>query len=111
MGSGTDLLDLLLSAVDEHAQPFTDQAVKDESLTFVLAGSETTGNLMVWILYVLMTNESTLRACREEVDRVLPDGIQLTNEHLVDLPICEGIVSEATSSLSSGAVYRTGLYS
>ena len=62
LSNGPDLLDLLLSAVDDHGQPFTDQEIKEESLTFVLAGSETTGNLMVWMLYVLMT-DSQRAAC------------------------------------------------
>ena len=95
MCGGPDLLDLLLSAVDDHGQPFTDQEIKEESLTFVLAGSETTGNLMVWMLYVLMTDPGVLRACREEVDRVLPDGVELTNEHLAELPVCEAMIHEA----------------
>ena len=44
--------------------------IKEESLTFVLAGSETTGNLMIWMLYVLMTDDDVLQACRKEVDQV-----------------------------------------
>ncbi|CAF5073225.1 unnamed protein product, partial [Rotaria sp. Silwood1] len=94
LSNGPDLLDLLLSAVDDEGKPFNDQEIKDESLTFVLAGSETTGNLMVWMLYVLMTNENVLQACREEVDRVLPNGIELTNEHLQDLLVCEAVINE-----------------
>ena len=82
MCNGADLLDLLLSAMDEQGQPFTDQEIQDESFTFVVAGSETTGNLMVWMLYLLMTNPTVLDACREEVDRVLPNGIEATSEHL-----------------------------
>ncbi|CAF3356269.1 unnamed protein product [Rotaria sp. Silwood1] len=49
---------------------------------------------MVWMLYVLMTNENVLQACREEVDRVLPNGIELTNEHLQDLLVCEAVINE-----------------
>ncbi|CAF1330457.1 unnamed protein product [Rotaria sordida] len=94
LSNGPDLLDLLLSAVDDEGQPFNDQEIKEESLTFVLAGSETTGNLMVWMLYVLMTNENVLQACREEVDRVLPNGIEPTNEHLQNLFVCEAIINE-----------------
>ena len=94
MSNGPDLLDLLLSAVDEQGQPFTDQEVKEQALTFVLAGSETTGNLMSWIFYVLMTEEHVLEACREEVDRVVPHGIELTNECLSELVICEAIINE-----------------
>src|SRR5205823_582305 len=77
-----------------QGQSFTDQEIKEEALTFVAAGSETTGNLMVWMLYVLMTNENVLQACREEVDRVLPKGTELTNEHLSDLVVCEAVINE-----------------
>ncbi|CAF3828857.1 unnamed protein product, partial [Rotaria sordida] len=94
LSNGPDLLDLLLSAVDNEGQPFNDQEIREESLAFVLAGSETTGNLMVWMLYVLMTNENVLQACREEIDRVLPNGIVPTNEHLQDLLVCEAIINE-----------------
>jgi cytochrome P450/NADPH-cytochrome P450 reductase len=94
MCSGADLLDLLLSATDDQGQSFSDQEIKEESLTFVLAGSETTGNLMVWMLYALMTHDDVLQACREEVDKVLPNGIEPTNEHLSELVVCEAVINE-----------------
>ena len=91
---GSDLLDLLLSAEDDDGQPFSDQEIKEQALTFVAAGSETTGNLMVWMLYVLMTHDDVFQACREEVDRVLQKGIEPSNEHLADLVICEAVINE-----------------
>ncbi|CAF2258818.1 unnamed protein product, partial [Rotaria magnacalcarata] len=94
LSNGPDLLDLLLSAVDDEGKPFTDQEIKEEALTFVLAGSETTGNLMTWVLYVLMTHDNVLGACREEVDRILPNGKLPTNDNLTDLVICEAIINE-----------------
>jgi cytochrome P450/NADPH-cytochrome P450 reductase len=94
MSNSADLLDLLLSAVDDEGQPFTDQQIKEQALTFVFAGSETTGNLMTWILYILMTHDDVLSACREEVDRVLPNGIEPRNEHLAELFVCEAIINE-----------------
>ena len=72
--SGSDILDLLLSAVDDQSEPFSDQEITDEALTFVLGGHDTTGNLLTWAFYILMTHDDVLRACREEVDRVLPNG-------------------------------------
>ncbi|CAF1219176.1 unnamed protein product [Rotaria sordida] len=95
LSSGEDILDLLLSAVDTQGQPFNDQEIKDQALTFVLAGHETTGNLMAWTMYVLMTNEQVLQACRDEVDRVLPNGIEPTYENINDLIICEAVLQEA----------------
>lgn len=92
--SGSDLLDLLLSAVDDEQQPFTDEEIKEQALTFVLAGHETTGNLMAWVMYVLMTHEHVLRACQEEIDRILPNGLQPTHEHLSSLYVCEAVLYE-----------------
>lgn len=94
MSDGADLLDLLLTAVDDNGKPFSDQEIKEQSLTFVLAGSETTGNLMAWMLYVLMTHDNVLQACREEIDKVLPNGIEPTNEHLSELVVCEAVINE-----------------
>ena len=95
MCAGADLLDLLLSAVDDQGKSFSDQEIKEEALTFVLAGSETTGNLMVWMLYVLMTHDNVFQACREEVDRVLSGGAELSSENISDLVVCEAVINEA----------------
>ena len=83
LSSNEDLLDLLLSAVDSQEQPFNDQEIKDQTLTFVLAGHATTGNLMTWTMYVLMAHAKILEVCREEVYRVLPNDIKPTNEHYI----------------------------
>jgi cytochrome P450 len=105
MSDGSDLLDLLLSAVDDDGQPFTDQEIKEQALTFVLAGSETTGNLMVWIFYILMTHDDVLQACQEEVDRVLPNGMEPTNEHLSELAVCEAIINETLRLYPSAPIF------
>ncbi|CAF1159024.1 unnamed protein product [Rotaria sordida] len=41
-----------------------------------------------------MTHEDVLQACREEIDRVLPNGIEPTNEHLAELVVCEAVINE-----------------
>ncbi|CAF3546980.1 unnamed protein product, partial [Rotaria sordida] len=85
LSNGPGLLDLLLSTVDNEGKSFTDQEIKEHALTFVLAGSETTANIMTWMFYILMTHKDVFEACREEVDRVLPNDIEPTNENLADL--------------------------
>ncbi|CAF0720388.1 unnamed protein product [Adineta steineri] len=89
-----DILDLLLKAVDSHGEHFTDEEIRQEAMAFVLAGHQSTGDLMVWIMYVLMTNPSILNACQNEVDRVLPNGMIPTYEKLNELNICESIIHE-----------------
>ncbi|CAF0950840.1 unnamed protein product [Rotaria sp. Silwood1] len=92
--SGPDILDLLLSAVDDEGKPFSNQEVKEQALTFVFAGHETTGTLMTWVVYVLMTNKEVWRACRDEVNRVLPNNTEPTYEHVSELVVCEAVLQE-----------------
>jgi cytochrome P450 len=50
-GSATerhDVLSMLLEARDEDGQPLTDQELRDELMTLVLAGHETTANSLAW---------------------------------------------------------------
>ncbi|CAF3991847.1 unnamed protein product [Rotaria sordida] len=105
LSNGPGLLGLLLSTVDNEGKSFTDQEIKEHALTFVLAGSETTGNLMTWMFYILMTHNDVFEACREEVDRVLPNDIEPTNENLADLVICEAIINETLRLYPPAALF------
>ena len=42
------MLSLLLQARDEHGQPLTDEHIRDELMSLVLAGHETTANSLAW---------------------------------------------------------------
>ncbi|CAF0930320.1 unnamed protein product [Adineta steineri] len=95
--SGQDLLDLLLSAVDEQ--------IRDEVATFVLAGHDTTSNLMTWAIYMLILHDETLQACREEVDRILSNGTIPTYEHLSDLQVIEAVLHETIRLYPAAPVY------
>ena len=49
--SGNDILTLLMSAVDEAGQPMTDEELRDELMTLLVAGHETTASALTWALY------------------------------------------------------------
>ena len=49
--SGDDILSLLLSARDEAGQPMTNEELRDELLTLLVAGHETTASALAWALY------------------------------------------------------------
>jgi unspecific monooxygenase len=49
--SGSDILSLLMAARDEAGQPMTDQELRDELMTLLLAGHETTATALTWALY------------------------------------------------------------
>lgn len=46
-----DILSLLMSARDEQGQPMTDQELRDELMSLMFAGHETTATSIAWALY------------------------------------------------------------
>ncbi|MGB3508798.1 MAG: cytochrome P450 [Microcoleaceae cyanobacterium] len=46
-----DILSLLLEATDEAGHPMSDEEIKDELLTLLFAGHETTASALAWALY------------------------------------------------------------
>jgi cytochrome P450 len=50
---GQDILSLMLSARDEDGQPMSDAEIRDELMTMLFAGHETTANSLAWAFYWL----------------------------------------------------------
>jgi cytochrome P450 len=61
------VLSLLLAARDEHGQPLSDHEIRDELMTLVLAGHETTANSLAWTLERLVRNPAAYGRLRELV--------------------------------------------
>jgi cytochrome P450 family 110 len=54
--SRTDILSLLLAARDEEGQPMTEVELRDELMTLLLAGHETTATALTWAVYWIGQN-------------------------------------------------------
>jgi cytochrome P450 len=53
-GDGVDLFGLLMGARDEgEGSAMADRQLRDEGMTFLFAGHETTGNALAWALHEL----------------------------------------------------------
>jgi cytochrome P450 len=63
----TDILSLLLLTRDEEGAPMTDEELRDELLTLVLAGHETTANSLAWAFERLLRTPHAYDRLREEV--------------------------------------------
>jgi cytochrome P450 len=72
-GDQGDLLSTLLAARDEAGRPMPDERVRDEVLTLLLAGNETTSNALAWSWDALARNPAAETALHAELDRVLGD--------------------------------------
>jgi cytochrome P450 len=70
--TGTDLLSLLLSARDEDTgEGMPDEQVRDEAVTLLLAGHETTANALAWAFHLLGRAPAAQLRLRAELDEVL----------------------------------------
>jgi cytochrome P450/SAM-dependent methyltransferase len=63
----TDVLSLLLRARDEDDQPMTDVELRDELMTMLLAGHETTATGLAFAFDLLLRNPRVLARLREEL--------------------------------------------
>jgi len=55
-----DVLTLLLAATDEAGQPLSDKEIRDELVTFLVAGHDTTATALTWT-WLLLTQFPTVR--------------------------------------------------
>jgi cytochrome P450 len=62
-----DILSLLLEARDEQGQPLSDEHVRDELISLVLAGHETTANSLAWTFERLLRAPAAYDHLRESV--------------------------------------------
>jgi cytochrome P450 len=69
-----DILSLLLQARTEDGEPLTDRELRDELLTLVLAGHETTANQLAWTWERLVRTPAAHERLREAVRSESPDA-------------------------------------
>ena len=89
-----DLLSMLLLAQDENHAQMTDKQVRDEALTLLIAGHETTANALTWTWYMLSQNHEAEAQMHEELHRVL-DGRAPTFDDVPRLPYTTGVFAES----------------
>ena len=71
--AGEDILSVLLQARDEDGQPLTDRELRDELITLLLAGHETTATSIGWAFERLLRTPAALERLTAEV-RAGEDG-------------------------------------
>lgn len=63
----TDILGLLISARHDDGSPLTDLEIRDELMTMVAAGHETTAMALTWLCYAVFTRPAVLERLVEEL--------------------------------------------
>ena len=90
-----DVLALLLSTQDEETgQGMTDRQVRDEVMTLLMAGHETTATTLTWTWYLLGSHPEVERRLQAELEAVLGGRVP-TVEDLAELKYTRMILEEA----------------
>src|SRR5262249_240354 len=90
-----DLLSMLMEARDEETgEGMTDLQLRDELMTIVLAGHETTANALAWTFQLLSQHPQWTERVEREVDQVLGARPPVL-EDLPRLPLTQAVLQES----------------
>jgi cytochrome P450 len=86
---GEDVLSLLMQARDEDGSRFSDRELRDQVMTLLFAGHDTTTSTVAFLFHELARHPGALDRLLEEQDRVLggraPSAAELNGEALPEL--------------------------
>lgn len=94
-----DIMSMLLAARDEDGVPMSDEEVRDEMFTMLVAGHETTATLLAWVLHRLTEHPDVQAAARAEVASVVGSGPRLPSpsaEQIGRLGYLDAVIKETT---------------
>jgi cytochrome P450 len=90
-----DMLTLLLEARDEASgEGMSDQQIRDETITLLIAGHETTANALSWTFYLLAQNPGAREELERELEAVLGGRVP-TSEDVPQLVYTQQVIQEA----------------
>lgn len=93
---GDDLLGLLLAARDaDDGSALSHDEVRDETLTLILSGHETTANVLTWAMCHLRDRDDVWAALAAEADEYLPEGESPDLRRVISAPTAHAVMNEA----------------
>ena len=97
VGQVGDLLDLMLESQREPASGLSDENIRYQIITFLIAGHETTSGLLAFTLNHLLKHPAVMTRARAEVDRVFGHDLstQPTLRDVAGLAYIRQILNEA----------------
>lgn len=93
-GESKDLLSILMTAYAQESAEGVDTKLRDEMLTLLVAGHETTANALVWTLFLLTENPGVREALEAEVDRA-PEEVRTMAEAAQCFDLTKRVLEES----------------
>lgn len=89
--SRTDILSLLMSAHDENGEPMSDAELRDQLVSLLLLGYETTAAVLTWAFYWIHSSASVCNTLQRELDTA---GDDIKPEAMAQLPYLTAVCAE-----------------
>lgn len=104
--SSDDLLQLMLDTSDpESGEQLSDANIRNQILTFLVAGHETTAGTLAFALHYLSVNPNLAAQARAEVDAVASTGEALSFEQIPKLRFIRRVIDETLRLWPSGPAF------
>jgi cytochrome P450 len=99
-----DILSMLMAAVDEEGRPMSDQELRDELITLLLAGHETTATALAWAVDDIARRPEVLGKILAEIRAAPPGGplpyLDATIKEVLRMrPLAPNIVRRVTAPI------------
>ena len=107
----TDILSLLLSARDEAGQPMSDVELRDELITLLIAGHETTAIALSWALYWIHTMPVVKQMLLKELQSLGsdPDPSSIVHLPYLNAVICETLRIYPVAPITGVRIAKTAI--
>jgi cytochrome P450 len=89
-----DVVDMMMLSQDESGNFMTDKEIRDECLTLLFAGHETTALSLTWIFIPLLQNPNVLKKLLAEINSVVGDN-PITPEMIPKLTYLDATIKES----------------
>lgn len=89
-----DILGLLIGARGEAGEAFTDREVRDQVMTLMFAGHDTSTSTLTFMMYELAHHPEVLARLQEEQDRVLGGATPTVDQLEKELPYLDMVLDE-----------------
>lgn len=109
VGKNGDVLDLMLTQADKDTGEKLDRLnIRQQLLTFLVAGYDTTSGMLMWTVYYLLKNPEALAKCYAEVDEVFGDDLSVlpTETQIPKLQYLLRCMKEALRLWPTGAGFQ-----
>ncbi len=90
----SDILDMLLAATDDDGRPLSDREVRDQAITLLFAGHDTTTSTISFMFYELALHPREQELLLEEQDRLLDGRVPGAGDLAGGLPRLEMVLDE-----------------